>query len=227
MRLNKYISSCGITSRRKADDLIVDGKVVINDKVVRELGIIVDPKKDKVVVAGQLCNLNSDYVYIALNKPVGYVCTHARFHEEQSIFELLPNEYRHLKFAGRLDKDSEGLLILSNDGDFIYKLTHPSYKHEKEYEVKLDKPLSEESLTKLERGIRLTEGLAKIDHIQVGSNNIYSLVIHQGWKRQIRRMLGEIRSGIQYLKRVRVGRYEMGRLPVGKYEEIKKEEVIR
>ncbi|XOU94407.1 MAG: pseudouridine synthase [Candidatus Kerfeldbacteria bacterium] len=226
MRLNKYIASCGITSRRKADDLIVTGKVVINNEVVCELGTQIDPKKDKVVVDGQLCSLSSNYVYIALNKPVGYVCTHARFHEEQSIFELLPNEYRHLKFAGRLDKDSEGLLILSDDGDFIYKLTHPSYRHEKEYEVKLDNPLSEDSLTKLERGIRLTEGIAKMDRVSISSKTVYNLVIHQGWKRQIRRMLGEVRSGIQYLKRVRVGKYKMGKLPVGKYKDIDKEEVV-
>lgn len=227
MRLNKFIANCGIASRRKADDLISAGEVKINKKVVRELGTMINPEIDRIVVSGKLCQINGKYVYLALNKPIGYVCTHARFHEEQSIFDLLPREYGQLKIAGRLDKDSSGLLILSNDGDFIYQLTHPKYKHEKEYEVKLDRPLSKDSLAKLEKGIRLTEGLAKVDKISVRGKAIYHLVIHQGWKRQIRRMLGEVRSGIQYLKRVRVGELNLNNLSVGKHKIIQKKDVIK
>jgi len=226
MRLNKYIASRGIASRRKADDLITQGKVFINGKKVIKLATIVDPDNDSVIVGGRKCVPRKTKVYIALHKPRGYVCTHARFENEKTIFQLLPREYRVLKIAGRLDKDSEGLVLLSNDGDFIYQLTHPKYKHEKEYEVVLDERLEGREIIRLRKGVRLEEGVAKADSLQHVSKTKYQLVLHQGWKRQIRRMFDTVGRNIIVLKRIREEKMSIDTIPIGKYREVKKEDII-
>lgn len=226
MRLNKYIASCGIASRRKADDLITQGKVFINGKKVVKLATIVDLDNDSVVVSGKKCVPRETNVYIALHKPRGYVCTHARFDNEETIFKLLPREYSKLKIAGRLDKDSEGLVLLSNDGDFIYQLTHPKYKHEKEYEVVLEERLEGRDMIRLRKGVRLADGIAKADSLQHVNRTRYRLVLHQGWKRQIRRMFEIMGYHVIKLQRVREGNYSLGQIPVGKYRDVKKTEIL-
>ena len=226
MRLNKYIASCGIASRRKADNLITQGKVFINSKKVTKLATTVDSAHDSVVVDGQQCVPRETLVYIALHKPRGYVCTHARFENEKAIFQLLPREYSNLKIAGRLDKDSEGLVLLSNDGDFIYQLTHPKYKHEKEYEVVLDQRLEGRDIIRLQKGVRLEEGIAQADSLKYVSKTKYRLVLHQGWKRQIRRMFDTVGRKIIVLKRIREGKINIGNIPIGKYWEVKKGDIM-
>jgi len=227
MRLNKFLAECKIASRRKADLLIKSGQVKVNGRVVKEMGVIVDPEKDTVAVNGKQCNYNTNKIYLALNKPAGFVCTHADFRGEKSIFRLLPAKYSNYKIAGRLDKSSSGLVILSNDGDFINQLTHPKFKHQKEYEVKLNKDLNPFSLKKLLHGVSLEEGVAKMDKIRKVKDREYLVIIHQGWKRQIRRMFEKMHFGVVSLKRVRVGEYNLGKLSVGKFKQIKKEEVLR
>lgn len=227
MRLNKFIASCGIASRRKADDLITQGRVFINDKKVVKLATMVDPDNDSVVVDGKRCVPRETKVYVALNKPRGYVCTHAQYENEKTIFQLLPQEYRNLKIAGRLDKNSEGLVLLSNDGDFIYQLTHPKYKHEKEYDVVLEERLEGRDVIKLRKGVRLADGIAKADSLQYVNKTKYRLVLHQGWKRQIRRMFEIMGYHVIKLQRVREGSYTLGQIPVGKYKEIKRDQVIK
>ncbi len=226
MRLNKYLAECKVASRRKADLLIKSGQVQVNGEIVKEMGVQVDPDKDRINVNGKQCRHSSNKIYIAMNKPVGYVCTHAMFHGEQSIFRLLPSGFANFKMAGRLDKQTEGLLILSNDGDFINQLTHPKYKHQKEYEVKLLKDLNPFSMKKLLQGVSLEEGVAKLDKIRKVKDKEYIVIIHQGWKRQIRRMFDQLHFKIIYLRRIRVGEYKLGKLPVGKYKQIKKEEIL-
>lgn len=226
MRLNKYISTCGVASRRKADDLIVQGRVRVNDQVVQQLGVIIDPGKDTVSVNGQRCIPAAASIYLALNKPKGYVSTSAVFEGEQSIFQLLPKKFAALKIAGRLDKDSEGLVILSNDGDFIYTLTHPKFTHEKEYEVISDKPLAEKDLNALRRGVRLTEGRAVFDQIRPAGERVYHVVIHQGWKRQIRRMFENLGFYVKNLRRIREGKLQLGDLPLGQHRLVKREDIV-
>lgn len=222
MRINKYIASSGVASRRKADALIKSGLVSRNGRVVTELGTDVDSERDVITVHGRRIQPPSEYVYLALHKPVGYVCTHARFEKERSIFSLLPRQYQQLNIAGRLDKDSEGLVILSDDGEFIQELMHPKYEKEKEYLVTLDRPLSPDAITRLHRGIKLEEGVARADELTQVKGSTYRLVLHQGWKRQIRRMMEAVGAPVRRLVRERVGRYQLGRIPSGKYQEIKK-----
>jgi len=226
MRINKFISSCGIASRRKADILIKSGQVTVNEKVIITLGIDIDPKKDKVKVAGQLCKVSNSNIYVVLNKPQGFVCTHASFKNEKSIFSLLPKKFNNLKIAGRLDKTSEGLVILSDDGDFINQLTHPKFNHQKEYEVMVNEKLSNEEIQTLIRGVRLEEGVAKADRLVLLKGTSYSMIIHQGWNRQIRRMMMKVGKRIKMLKRVREGKISLGELSSGKFNIVNRDQVI-
>lgn len=225
MRLNKYISQCGIASRRKADELIRSGKVRINGEVVTALGTQVNLKKDSVFVNGKRCVPRATHTYVALHKPRGYVCTHARFVEEKSIFELLPEKYSKLKIAGRLDKESGGLVVLSDDGTFVNRLIHPRFRHEKEYQVELDSTLSAQDIRRLHKGVRLTEGIARADRIHNLKGTTYTLVLHQGWKRQIRRMMGLVRHHVIQLKRVRIAGITLGGMPSGEYRTISSREI--
>lgn len=226
MRLNKFIASCGIASRRKADFLITAGRVEINGLVVDQLGTTVDPKKDTILVNGKPCKLADEHTYLILNKPKGYICTHARFDNQQSIFKLLPKEYHQLKIAGRLDKDSEGLVLLSDDGDFIQQVTHPSFKQEKEYEITLHHELSPSEIQLLKRGVRIKEGVARADSLRHIKGTTYSIVLHQGWKRQIRRMLDKVANAAISLVRVREGKVTMKGVASGKYIKILRDEVL-
>ncbi|MFA6098915.1 MAG: pseudouridine synthase [Patescibacteria group bacterium] len=227
MRINKYISLSGQASRRKADELIQHGRVRVNNSIVRQLGMEVDPEKDRVFIDGQLCQVKDNFIYLAFHKPRGYVCTHAHYDNEKSIFDLLPEKFRHLKIAGRLDKDSEGLLILSDDGDLIYRLTHPKFEQEKRYEARTSRPLSAETIQKLKNGVELEEGLAKADTLQKSGGNIYTITLHQGWKRQIRRMFGSVNANIVSLTRVSEGNYRLGGLPSGGFKIISRSEVLK
>lgn len=222
MRINKFLAASGTVSRRKADTLIRAGQVSVNGTVVEKLGIDVSPERDVVTVRGRRIMPVRQHVYLALHKPAGYVCTHERFENERSIFSLLPRQYQSLNIGGRLDKDSEGLVILSDDGAFLQELMHPKYKKEKEYLVTLSRPLTEAELERLYTGVRLEEGMARADELTALSGMTYRLVLHQGWKRQIRRMMDALGVRVKRLVRVRVGMYTLGRIPSGKYQEIKK-----
>ncbi|MFZ6035662.1 MAG: pseudouridine synthase [Patescibacteria group bacterium] len=222
MRINKFIALSGVASRRTADQLIRQGRVERNGQVVTELGVQVDPTADTITVDGRSLQPVDSYTYLALHKPRGYVCTHARFDGEQSVFTLLPARYRHLKMSGRLDKDSEGLLILSDDGGFIQQLGHPRYAKAKEYQVVVTRALSSGALAQLRRGVRLDEGVAQVDEIRMVNPTTYTIRIHQGWKRQIRRMMEAVGARVVRLVRTRVGPYALGSLPPGEYKEIKK-----
>ena len=225
MRLNKYLSLCGVASRRQADRIIKRGEVKVNGRIVKEMGVKINSDKDEIKVNNKICQ-NPEFIYLALNKPIGYVCTRAKFRNEKSVYKLLPKKYHNLKIAGRLDKNSEGLLILSNDGNFIYKLTHPKFKHEKVYEVEIEKELSKKDIEKLKKGVRLEEGLASFDKLIKVKSKFYQVVLHQGWKRQIRRMFKEIGYKVEKLIRIRIGKLNISDIDLGKYKLINKKQVI-
>lgn len=212
-------------SRRKAEQLIVAGLVVVNGQRVTKMGMMVDPKKDVVEVNGETIKPVATLRYIALNKPVGVTCTRAQFPSEKTVYDLVPNS-RELVIAGRLDKDSAGLVLLTNDGELTNKLTHPRYEHEKEYEVETIKPMSEATLKKLRAGVKLEEGKAVVDSISAIRPKVYRIVIHQGWKRQIRRMIGTVHHDVEQLTRVRMNTLTLDTLAPGKWREVQRSDIV-
>lgn len=235
IRINKFLSSSGITSRRNADKLLKMGLVSINDQIIKTPGIKVDPDLDTVRVGKKTIKpkTNIKKVYYILNKPVGYVCTTKDKFNKKLITHLTPKNPRVYP-VGRLDKDSEGLIILTNDGDFTQKITHPSFNHEKEYVVTVspkNKQHNPQSIIDIiQKGIRLEEGIAKFDKIKLinAKNNTYtfSVILHQGWNRQIRRMFTSIGYEVSNLKRIRINKLKLENLSSGKYRKILPNEVI-
>lgn len=224
-RLQKFIAGSGITSRRKAEELISAGRVFVNGKKIKELGTKIDPQHDKVTVDGHLIPNITAFRYIALNKPTGVTCTRAQYKNEKTVHDLVPGS-RDLVIAGRLDKDSDGLVLLTNDGELVNKLTHPRYQHQKEYEVTTPKPLDASMLNQLRRGIRLEEGRATFDSIDEVRPNLYRVILHQGWKRQIRRMFGHVHNDVLRLHRIRINRLAIGDLKPGEWREVQRADII-
>ncbi len=223
-RLSKFLSQAGVASRRKADELILAGKIKVNGQVVNKLGAKVDPQNDEVMVNGRLVK-EEEKVYYVLNKPLDYVCTVSDPHNTKNVLQLVPNNPKVWP-VGRLDKDSHGLLILTNDGDLTNRLTHPRYEKKKKYIVRLHKKFLIDDLATMKNGIELEEGLAKVDSLKILADNTIEIVLHQGWKRQIRRMLRVLGYRVINLCRVREGSLELGDLGVGHYRKIKKEDII-
>ncbi len=224
-RLQKFIASAGLASRRQAEELITSGVVSVNGTVVTKLGTTVDPARDRVTVRGRPVSRVSTYRYIALNKPVGVVCSKVAPGRERTVYSLVPNS-RDLAIAGRLDKDSEGLVLLTNDGELVNKLTHPRYQHQKEYIVQTIKPLDRNALNKLQRGVRLEEGKATLDSIAEAGPRTYRVGLHQGWKRQIRRMISAVRNEVVRLQRVRIAKLKLGNLIPGQWQEVRRTTIV-
>lgn len=215
MRINKYIASCTKVSRRKAEELVLTGKVKVNDEVARDLSTQIS-ESDKVYLNDKLITPQK-FVYYALNKPVGYTTTTADPHAKKIITELVP-KYPPVFPVGRLDKNTSGLILLTNDGDFAQKMTHPKYEKEKKYIVETDKALSEKSLDKLRNGIRLDDGITAPAEIKIIGNKKYSITIHEGKNRQIRRMIEAVDAKVISLKRIRIGDFELENLKEGEYK---------
>lgn len=224
MRLNKYIAQSGVCSRRKADELIVAGQVKINGAIVKDLGVAVDEAKDKVEVKGQLIGLEEKKVYLAINKPIGYLSA-GKSWQGESVLKLVKVPERVYP-VGRLDKDSVGLLILTNDGDFAYNLTHAKFGHEKEYEVVFDDFLSREDIKAFESGMVIDD--QKIQPVKVTkvNGNTANLTLKEGINRQIRRMAEARGRKVKYLKRVRIGKLKLGDLKIGEYRAINPKDVV-
>ena len=228
MRLNKFLSSAGIASRRKCDELILEGKVSVNGKIVSELGTIINENKDKVCSMGEPVGAQNKLIYLKLHKPKGYICSAADEKGRKTIFDLLPKENR-LFSVGRLDYNTEGLILITNDGDFAKAMSHPSFGIEKEYIVVIEGRISESELAVLragvvEKGVRLPK--AKVAPIKFdGKLTRLSVIIDEGKNRQIRRMFEAINKNIVLLKRVSVGPFVLGGLQRGKYKEFSKEEM--
>jgi len=223
IRLQKFIAQAGITSRRHAEDLIVDGLIKVNGEVVDKLGTVIDEENDQVEYRGKLLKPESNKIYIALNKPVGYVST-AATGQGKSILSLVKASER-LFPVGRLDKDSSGLIILTNDGEFANLATHPRYGHEKEYFVVIDHQLKPEAINRMERGLTLDGKKLQPTKILSVSKDSFRIVLKEGVNRQIRRMLGRLGYTVIRLKRVRVGKLELGNLQEGQWKRINKNDL--
>lgn len=224
MRLNRYIAQAGICSRRKADNLIARGSIKINGKTVNSLGIEVDETNDLVECDGKLIKPQEKKIYLALNKPIGYISSSSSA-QGKSILNLISLKERVYP-VGRLDKDSRGLILLTNDGEFAYKLTQAKFNHEKEYEVTLNRQLRPIDKKKLEEDMIL--GSEVVKGVKVGRiiGSKVNLILQEGVNRQIRRMMEKIGYEVEDLRRVRIGKFRLGNLPEGKYKEIKLSEVI-
>jgi len=211
-------------------DLIQQGRVAVNGKVIKEPSSAVVPAKDKVYVNGRLVEEKS-YEYLLLNKPGGYVTTTQDRHAEKTVLDLLPEALRHLKPVGRLDKDTEGLLLLTNDGELAYRLTHPKFRVDKTYFVRLAGSLPAQGIRQLERGV-LLEGTrtapAKIKKVKtVSGKSEFEITIHEGRKRQVRLMLEAVGHTVVYLKRVAQGPLVLGNLRTGSWRLLSSEEMKR
>ncbi len=221
MQLVKYIAHAGVCSRRDAVLLIRQELVALNGVTVVELNTLVH-QGDVVTVKGKAIRPERK-VYLMLHKPEGYLCTNADERDRKTVFDLLPAFKRVKLFTiGRLDKDSSGLLLLTNDGDFAQKLAHPSFAIKKEYRATLDKPLSQEDYVSLNKGIRLVDGTVRFDKVIVQKNRTHvALTLHSGKNRVIRRVFEHLGYKVIALKRVRLGNYRLEKLPVGCYRQIK------
>lgn len=215
MRLNRFLASAGLGSRRSVEELITSGQVRINGHVITELATKVAPG-DAVKVGSRLVRAQHTLTAV-LNKPRGYVCTASDDLDRRTIFELLPPTWARVYHVGRLDKDSEGLLIVTNDGDLSLALTHPRYKIDKEYEVLIDKPFDPKDREKLLRGFHIIGGRAKCERVeQLGAQHL-KLTLTQGIKRQIRLMLYDLGYEVERLARVRLGALKVGELRPGEW----------
>ena len=228
LRLQVFLSRQGICSRRKAFALICEGRVKVNGQIVREPSTLVNFSTDKVEADGKAVAKKS-YSYILLNKPKGYVTTKKDRFAFKTVFDLLPEEFQHLVPVGRLDKDTEGLLLLTNDGNLVYRLTHPKFNIEKTYLVILKGILARGAIRDLEQGILLggrKTAEAKIKDVRCRENETECLItIHEGRKRQIRLMFAEKKYPVVYLKRIAQGPLNLGNLGAGQWRKLTKEEI--
>ncbi len=225
MRLNRFLSQCGLGSRRGCEQIILEGRVTINGKTVTELGTVVAPE-DSVSVDGKSTRAETPIV-IALNKPRGYICSRADERDRMTIYALLPKQLQTLHHVGRLDKESEGLLLMTNRGDLSHHLIHPSKGAEKEYEVIVDKPLDQAIMGKLVHGMLTEEGHAKAERAWMITDYRCHVVLKQGLKRQIRLMFYQLGFEVERLTRTRIGWLELKGLPKGGWKQLTEAEVQR
>jgi 23S rRNA pseudouridine2605 synthase len=223
MRLNRYLAAAGFGSRRACEALILAGKVSVNGHFLRELATTVEPGDD-VRVAGKRARAALP-IYLLLNKPRGFVCTRSDERGRQTIFDLIPPHFGRLFHVGRLDKDSEGLLILTNDGALAQRLTHPAHEIEKEYEVLIDKPFDPTHGAKMVRGFPIEGGRARVERVHAIAPQHVKVVLRQGLKRQIRLMFFRLGYEVKRLMRTRIGRVEYGGLAVGQWRPLKEKEI--
>ncbi len=229
-RLQKYLAEAGVASRRKAEELIKAGLVKVNGVTVTELGTKVDPKKDEVVYRGQVINNQEvEMVYIMLHKPEGYVTTAKEQFGRPSVMDLVRDVKGRIFPVGRLDYETSGLLLLTNDGDLTYKLTHPKHDVDKTYHAKVYGTPDDMDLQKFRRGVFI-DGVrtkpAKIQIIEKGERqSVAEIMIHEGKNRQVRKMCEAIAHPVAQLKRVATGDLQLGDLPKGKYRHLTAAEV--
>jgi 23S rRNA pseudouridine2605 synthase len=223
VRLNRFLAAAGVASRRGADELIATGRVTVNGKTCTDFHF--QPTAiDHVKVNGKAVH-QREHVYLALNKPAGFVCTRRDPHVTDTIYDLLPPKFSSLTYVGRLDASSEGLLLLTNDGDFVDRLTHPRFKIEKEYEVMLDRPATAELARSLIRGVVLDGKRAVATHVRQIAPAKLRIVLHHGINRQIRRMLERFGFQVKRLVRIRVGNLRLGDLPPWHWRVLKRKDL--
>jgi 23S rRNA pseudouridine2605 synthase/23S rRNA pseudouridine2604 synthase len=223
VRLQKFLSGTGICSRRKGEEYIRSGWVKVNGKTVTELGVKVDPERDLVEVDNAAIESNSASIYIALNKPRGYVSS-CRQPDEKIVLDLVDISER-IYPIGRLDKDSSGLLLLTNDGLLHHQLSHPSFNHEKEYEVGVSQAITNGALKKLAKGLPMMGTRTRPADVRRISERRFRIVLQEGKNRQIRRMVRKVGNRVVSLKRIRIANIRLGDLPSGSWRHLTPEEL--
>ena len=228
MRINKFLAECGVASRRNCDQLIKDGLVTINGKVAN-LGADVDELHDSVSVDGKKINAIKKYSYYMMNKPKGYVCTVKDDKDRKTVMDLLPPSVGRVFPVGRLDYDSEGLLLFTNDGDLSNRLMHPSSEIPKTYLVKIEGSIPDEAIEKLKRGVVIDGVKTKKCNIKIvdetKSFTKFHVTVTEGRNREIRKMFLTVGKEVKFLKRIKIGDLGMGSLNRGDVRKLTKEEV--
>ena len=223
IRLQKLLARAGVASRRAVEELIAEGRVTVNGEVA-ELGRRADPDHDRIEIDGALVGVRPDIVWYLLNKPSGVVTTAADPHGRTTVVDLVPSEPRVFP-VGRLDADTEGLLLLTNDGEVTHRLTHPSYGVEKEYLAHVEGMPSRGALRRLREGVELDDGLTAPAKVSTVGDGVVRLVIHEGRNRQVRRMCDAVGHPVKRLVRVRIGPITDRRLGPGQWRQLSVAEV--
>lgn len=227
-RLQKLIAQAGICSRRAAEKLISDGRVTVDGKIVRELGFKADPSKNKIRVDGKLLRFDTEKIYLLLNKPRGYVSTVHDDRGRKTVLELLGENFSERVYpVGRLDLNSEGLLLLTNDGELTNALIHPRNEIKKTYRVKISGTVTEEKLDKLRAGIELDDGLTLPAEIFLLDDGQIEITIREGRNRQVRRMFAAIGCDVKRLRRIKFAGLTLKNLGVGKFRALTADEVAQ
>lgn len=228
MRLQKYMAQCGVASRRHAEELIRQGRVKVNGQTITEMGVLVSPK-DKVEVNGRLIKQEKRMVYIMLNKPAGYVTTVSDPEGRRTVLDLVKDVEERIYPVGRLDYDTTGLLLLTNDGSFAHACTHPGKEITKTYIAEVSGMPSNDALHTLRRGVRLDGVMtapADVDVLELkDKSTVLKIVIHEGKNRQVKRMCEAVGHPVIKLKRTSVGKLSLGDLKPGQWRYLSPQEV--
>ncbi len=233
IRLQKFMAEAGISSRRKAEEYILQGRVSVNGDIVYELGTKIDEEKDYVEFDGKEVKNSQKQVYILLNKPIGYVTTVKEQFQRDSILDLVKTKERVVP-VGRLDMYTSGAIILTNDGDFVYKVTHPKHEIKKEYTVTVKGIVTNEDIEKLKNGVDIGDGyITKKADVQImktdedKNQSRIRITIHEGKNRQVRKMCESIGYGVIALHRAKIAGVGVKDVPLGKWRYLTKEEVLK
>lgn len=227
VRLNKFLASAGVTSRRKADLLIQEGRITINGKVVVEMGVKIHPSRDQVFVDGKQVSILDEYVYIVFNKPKDCITTMSDERGRVTVMDYIKLKTRVFP-VGRLDRNTTGVLLLTNDGELANRLMHPSYEVKKAYKVTLDKSLADGDAEKLRRGVKLDDGKATESEVFVlpgERKKVVGIAIHEGRNREVRRMFEQLGYDVRKLDRVAYGEVTVDGLRRGEWRYLTKQEL--
>lgn len=229
MRINKFLATSGLASRRKAEEYILSGRVTVNGSVVKELGTDISDK-DIVMVDGKKVGLPDKKLYFMVNKPVGYVTTAHDPFQRKTVMDLIPKTFGRVFPIGRLDFNTTGMLLFTNDGDFANSIMHPSGEISKKYEATLAKELKREDIVRIESGIEIDGRKTSPSKVQklkpLGEERARAIItIHEGRNREVRKLFEAVGNRVVTLKRIQIGQLELGDLPVGKYRKLAKEDL--
>ena len=229
VRLQKYMAKCGVASRRKSEKIILEGRVTVNGLVVKELGTIIDPNKDIVKVDNKEIQIEKNKVYIMLNKPEGYVTTLKDKHSDKIVLDLIKSIEERIFPVGRLDLDTSGLLLMTNDGDLAYKLTHPSHEVPKKYIALVEGVPNNKKLNRFRKGLKIDGRVTAEAYVKIvkryKDSSVLEISIHEGRNRQVRKMCEYIKHPVIKLKRVAIGELNLDNLEIGKWRYLTEKEV--
>lgn len=231
MRINKFLASCTSLSRRKSEELVLSGKVKVNGKVISSLAVNVDENVDVVELENKVLSFCEEKVYLMMHKPKGYLCTRSDSAGRKTIYDLI-SRYKSLRLfsVGRLDRDTEGLLLITNDGDLTNKLIHPKHEAPKTYVAKIEGAISQKELAILASGVVLDDGFktakARVELLEAGKDfSRVELTIHEGKNRQVRRMFEALNKTVVFLKRTKFAGLSLGGLTRGTIRPLKPKEI--